>query len=258
MKAPSQQHATSPETPSPETSSRKPSASEAPAGNGTPGTTAVSPELLRWLAEAYGVGTSYQGWDGQPHDVAAGTLVRVLAALGVDAHTDQLIEHELAEAELAPWRRMLPPAVVIQEGTPGQVSVHVPHGSPVRMWAVTEDGRELEAVQEDVWVEPREVDGILTGRATFAVPQNTGLGWHTLRAEAAGVVAEATLVVTPARLSTAAGLEQRRGWGLATQLYSVRSKRSWGVGDFADLAELAAVAGARGRRLHSGESAACG
>jgi 4-alpha-glucanotransferase len=60
------------------------------------------------------------------------------------------------------------------------------------------------------------------------------------------MVAEATLVVTPARLSTAADLEQRRGWGLATQLYSVRSKRSWGVGDFADLAELAAVAGARG------------
>jgi 4-alpha-glucanotransferase len=247
MKAPSQQHATSPETPSPETSSPGPSQSEAPAGNGTPVTnTAVNPELLRWLAEAYGVGTSYQGWDGQPHDVAAGTLVRVLAALGVDARTDQLIEHELAEAELAPWRRMLPPAVVIQEGTPGQVSVHVPHGSPVRMWAVTEDGRELEAVQEDVWVEPREVDGILTGRATFAVPQNTGLGWHTLRAEAAGAVAEATLVVTPARLSTAADLERRRGWGLATQLYSVRSKRSWGVGDFADLAELAAVAGARG------------
>ncbi|WP_395401042.1 4-alpha-glucanotransferase [Arthrobacter sp. UC242_113] len=246
MKAPSQQHATSPETPSPEASSREPSPSETTVGNGTSGTSAVNPELLRWLAEAYGVGTSYQGWDGQPHDVAADTLVRVLAALGVEAHTDQLIEHELAEVELAPWRRMLPPAVVLQEGAPGQVSVHVPHGAPVRMWAVTEDGRELEAVQEDVWVEPREVDGTLTGRATFAVPQNTGLGWHTLRAEAAGVVAEATLVVTPARLSTAADLEQRRGWGLATQLYSVRSKRSWGVGDFADLAELAAVAGARG------------
>ena len=251
MKAPSQQHATSPGASFPATSSPEPSSpersSEAPADNGAPvAGTAVNPELLRWLAEAYGVGTSYQGWDGHPHDVAAETLISVLAALGVHAHTDQLTEHELAEAELAPWRRMLPPAVVIQEGTPGQVSVHVPHGSSVRIWAITEDGRELEAVQEDVWVEPREVDGILTGRATFAVPQNTGLGWHTLRAKAAGVFAEATLVVTPARLSTAADLEQRRGWGLATQLYSVRSKRSWGVGDFSDLAELAAVAGARG------------
>ena len=32
---------------------------------------------------------------------------------------------------------------------------------------------------------------------------------------------------------------RRRGWGLATQLYSVRSRQSWGVGDLADLEDLA-------------------
>ncbi|HEY1156369.1 MAG TPA: 4-alpha-glucanotransferase, partial [Arthrobacter sp.] len=133
----------------------------------------VDPHLLQQLADAHGVGTSFQGWDGLPHSVADGTLVKVLAALGVEARTNGQIEAALAEAELAPWRRMLPPAVVLQEGTPGQVFVHVPHGSPVRLWAVTEDGRRLDAVQEDEWAEPREVDGVLTGRATFAVPQNT-------------------------------------------------------------------------------------
>src|SRR5688572_30780415 len=188
-----------------------------PAGpSGTP----VNPELLRWLADAHGVGTTYQGWDGHPHDVAPATLIRVLAALGVRAHTDQLIEIALAEAELAPWRRMLPPAVVVQEGTPSQVQVHVRHGSAVRVSVITEDGRKLDAGRQDVWVEPREVDGVTIGRATFDIPANTGLGWHTLRAESEGMVAEATLVVTPSRLSTAAPLEERRGWGLATQLYS--------------------------------------
>ncbi|MDQ1593592.1 MAG: 4-alpha-glucanotransferase [Arthrobacter pascens] len=211
-----------------------------------PSGTPVNPELLRWLADANGVGTTYQGWDGNPHDVAPATLIRVLAALGVQAHTDQLIESALAEAELAPWRRMLPPAVVVQEGTPSQVPVHVRDGSAVRVSVLTEDGRKLEAGRQDAWVEPRDVDGVTIGRATFDVPANTGLGWHTLRAESEGTVAEATLVVVPSRLSTAAPLEERRGWGLATQLYSVRSERSWGVGDFADLAELAALAGARG------------
>ena len=35
------------------------------------------------------------------------------------------------------------------------------------------------------------------------------------------------------------GLDDRRGWGFMAQLYSVRSARSWGVGDLADLADLA-------------------
>jgi 4-alpha-glucanotransferase len=36
----------------------------------------------------------------------------------------------------------------------------------------------------------------------------------------------------------------RRSWGFATQLYSVRSESSWGVGDLVDLADLAVWSGA--------------
>ncbi|UKA75802.1 4-alpha-glucanotransferase [Arthrobacter sp. FW306-07-I] len=207
----------------------------------------VDPHLLQQLADAHGVGTSFQGWDGLPHSVAESTLVKVLAALGVDARTNQHIEAALAEAELAPWRRMLPPAVVIKQGEPAQVPVHVRDGAPTRLTVTLEAGAGLrEAVQQDVWVQPRDVDGVSTGRATFSLPEDLPLGWHTLHAESEGATATATLVVTPARLATAKPLEERRGWGLATQLYSVRSKRSWGIGDFSDLADLAAISGARG------------
>ena len=53
------------------------------------------------------------------------------------------------------------------------------------------------------------------------------------------------LIVTPAWLGLPASMGARRAWGLATQLYSVRSKGSWGVGDLVDLADLAVWAGAR-------------
>jgi len=38
----------------------------------------------------------------------------------------------------------------------------------------------------------------------------------------------------------------RRVWGLAVQLYAVRSRRNWGIGDFADLGEIVRMAAASG------------
>lgn len=195
---------------------------------------------LRELAERFGIATTYVGWDQQDHYASDDTLRRVLASLGVPAGTEAEIDAALADVPNQPWRRMLPPALVVVQGEEHTFPVHVAHGDPVRVQVRTEDGDVVDVAQRDVWVDPREVDGRLVGRATFAVP-DLPLGWHTLHARSNDTEAEATLVVTPARLATADRLLERRRRGLATQLYSVRSTRSWGVGDFADLADLAAI-----------------
>ncbi|HEX2248335.1 MAG TPA: 4-alpha-glucanotransferase, partial [Arthrobacter sp.] len=204
----------------------------------------INESRLHQLAQAHGVGTKFTGWDGLPYDVDPETLVKVLAALGVPAGTDEQVEAALTDAELGPWRRMLPPAVVVKDGSTNDddgasvsgeslVPVHVPHGATVRVRIVTEDGLVLLPEQRTVPTEPQLVDGVLTDRFVFALPPKLPLGWHTLITESGSATnsrAEAVLVVTPARLTTADSLEQRAGWGLATQLYSARSTRSWGIG----------------------------
>ena len=222
-------------------------------------TTGMADELLRKLAAARGVSTSFRGWDGREHPVAAGTLHGVLAALGDRTGTVDDLQSALRDAEQAPWRCLLPPSVVSREGREIHVSVHVPHGTPVSVWAVTEDGNRVDAEQRDNWEEPRDVDGTLTGRASFAISGGLPLGWHTLHADAGGELAECALIITPERLETTRRLASERQWGLTAQLYSVRSSRSWGIGDFSDLVDLAAIAGKDGagfvlvNPLHAGE-----
>ena len=73
------------------------------------------------------------------------------------------------------------------------------------------------------------------------------MGWHQVQARSPDRSDTAALVITPAYL----GVPDQLGrlWGLAVQLYAVRSHRSWGLGDAADLADLA---GWSGRELGAG------
>ncbi len=206
-----------------------------------------SPELTE-LARAYGVAVEYWDQGGTYHRVGALTLQAVLTALEVDVSSPDAVWNALYQRRNEAWRRMLPPVFVTRAGTDNQCWVHVPDGDPVRVWVDLETGGDAWFLdQVDRWVEPRHVDGVLTGEATFRIPWDLPLGWHTMwaRSEGAdGVVRETScpLVVTPARLDPPA-LAAGRQWGFMTQVYSMRSGASWGIGDLVDLAELAAWSG---------------
>ncbi len=194
---------------------------------------------LRELADAHGIATEFWDWQGVHRPVGAATVVSVLDALGVDAVGDVAVAAALAARWLAGWRRMLPPCRVIRQGWAPTVEVHVEHGNPVTVWIDLEDGgRRDDVVQVENWAPPRDVDGRLVGEASFRLPGDLPLGYHTLRAASGEDESSCPLIVTPGWV----GLDRvgrYRTWGYATQLYSVRSTGSWGIGDLTDLTDLA-------------------
>src|SRR4051794_12757767 len=195
------------------------------------------PAALIELADAYRIATHYTDWQGRPVDVPAGTVEDVLRAMDVDV-SDPAAALERRREE--PWRRMLPACVVIRQGEDRTVGLHVPDGDPAEVTLQLETGGEQALTQVlDRWVEPREVDGRLVGEATFEIPAGLPLGYHTLHGRSGDLSATAALVVTPDWLGLPERMGQHRSWGLAAQLYSVRSRRSWGVGDLTDLSDLA-------------------
>ncbi|WP_409483446.1 4-alpha-glucanotransferase [Arsenicicoccus dermatophilus] len=204
----------------------------------------ASAELLE-LARAHGVATEYWGWQGEHTVVPTRTVVAVLAALDVGADDPDAVRRSLEQVRDREWRRTLPPVVVMRTGESRELAVHVPHGTAVTVAAHLEDGISEDLEQLDKWVDPRHVDGAEVGEATFRLPQRLPLGWHEIRATVgdAGEPVTCPLVVTPDRLLVDPSLVARPAAGLMTQLYATRSSRSWGMGDAADLAELACWAG---------------
>lgn len=197
-----------------------------------------NPELAR-LAAAYGIATRFTDWKGRDSAISDATLTAVLGALDIPTSTPEEIAHAISDRELAPWRRLLPPCVVARDDQRAEFTVHVRAGAPVRVWAELETGARIDIAQIDNWEPDREVDGRMVGEASFAVPSGLPTGYHRLLAVSENEQAESTLIITPAFLGFPVAMGERATWGLATQLYSVRSRGSWGIGDLTDLTDLA-------------------
>ena len=132
--------------------------------------------------------------------------------------------------------RLLDRPVVVRFGQPSRTELKQAATFPVR-WKIVAG---VKVIAEG---ETRE------GAITWPTDLPEG-AWRLHLTDAASVSEEAPLIVTPSR---AFGGDFDRCWLIAVQLYGVRSKRNWGIGDFTDLEgliELAAGLGADGVGLN--------
>ncbi|WP_433473581.1 4-alpha-glucanotransferase [Spirillospora sp. CA-142024] len=192
-------------------------------------------ELIR-LAGQHGVATRYADWRGQETAVSPGTLVAVLAALGVDASTPAAVRAELdRRRERA---RGLPPNIVVRHahgGTGGRIV------AALRRHLEPDEAAEVEIKLgvDEVLAPPQAHDA--PSERTFeplADDPDVPPGWHHLRVRRGARWQYTMLLVAPSSLRPPPGT-----WGFTAQLYSVRSGASWGLGDLRDLADLASWSG---------------
>ncbi|CAJ1582567.1 4-alpha-glucanotransferase [[Mycobacterium] wendilense] len=202
--------------------------------------------VLAQLAERHGVATGYEDWTGRRVEVPEPTLVAVLDALGVRASTAAERASALADLDRAHWSRPLPATVLGTAGQHGSFWVHVTHCDPAEVWVQLEDGTVRSGLtQLENHTAPYGLDDRLVGEASFALPDDLPLGYHRIWLRSGELETSTALVITPAWLGLPTRMGNSRTWGLATQLYSVRSARSWGVGDLTDLTDLAVWSSAR-------------
>jgi len=209
------------------------------------------PASLAQLAHAHGVATEFWDWQGNHTSASTQTIRAVLAALGIDASDEPAAAAALAAHEVGPWRRTLPAVQVLTRGSSVQVPVHTDEGRSLRAEVRLESGQ-VRALEIRGDVQTREVEGTTRARLSVHLPEDLPLGWHTVRVVTRGGEVEDSaqmpLVVCPQRLDLAPALRGQgtQRWGLMTQLYAMRSARSWGLGDLADLGDAGAWAAGLG------------
>lgn len=210
--------------------------------------------LLHELAKVHGVSTTYWDWHGHLKEVAPETLIRVLNALGI-AVPAVPAESELSAliraAEDDVWLTTVPTCTIQREGVWREVFIHVPDGESVSVTVTCEDGQTRPLTQVENWDPARVVDGAPRGRAAFALDETLPLGYHTITASVGnGERSTGHLIVVPQRLDVPTLDKREQQWGISSQLYSVRSREAWGIGDTRILAQLNEIFGKLGADFH--------
>ncbi|MDP9084666.1 MAG: 4-alpha-glucanotransferase [Pseudomonadota bacterium] len=209
--------------------------------------------LLERLARLRGIGDAYHDYRGELRHFNLETKRGILRAMGCAVDDEAALAAELSGLEVARWRAFLPP-VATARGCRISIDINVAardFGSSV-LWSVkVEDGSRRDGVTStfdcpEIW--RGEVEGSWITRRRFELPFDLPPGYHELEAKiGAGAAASCLLITSPPQCyEPAAILPGRKLWGMAVQLYTLRSRDNWGIGDFEDLKSLIRWVAAKG------------
>jgi 4-alpha-glucanotransferase len=202
------------------------------------------------LAELAGIEPSYHDYYGRQTLVSPATKRAILSALGVATGSAEEIATSLDALEELPWRRTIEPVVVTTRTARRlRVPVTLPESDAGRVlsWRVAEEGGHAHEGSLRFgtlrFAGKRAGRGGIMVRRTLELPIGLPAGYHRIFVDGA----EGTLIVAPPRCYLPRALVRgAKLWGIAVQLYGLRSHRNWGIGDFADLRELGHAADGAG------------
>ena len=205
--------------------------------------------LLRKLAAAYGVQTSYSGSEHKKKVASTESLLAVLRALGAGVATLDDVPAAYSAWQRAEARRIVEPVLVAWDGQLKSIPVRIRRnsiGSQVTLSLKQEDGNltEWKCCPADTGT-VRKFDGD-DNYVEIALPFGRHLspGYHRLTITAGVRHAEALIISAPVKAYSTD--EDGRDWGVFIPLYSLHSAPGWGSGNFTDMEELARWVGEAG------------
>lgn len=203
------------------------------------------------LAREAGVHSGFRDVRGKWRNVSTATKRALLQSMGFPAASAEEAAASFTALQEWRWLGTLPSVTVITENeTSPCCDLFLATADLGRRlgWRIElEEGgfREGEIAPTGLTVEERkQVAGVEKVRLRLPLPRGLPLGYHTLALDG---IDRMSLIMAPKRAHIPEKLEHgQKLWGLAVQLYGLRSLQNWGIGDFADLQQLASGAAALG------------
>lgn len=204
------------------------------------------PELQQ-LAEMCGILTEFDDVFGVRQQASAESLFAVLHGLGIEVGSMDDVPRLLDDYRRRQFERPVEPVIVSWEGNRLAFDLTLPAdikadaATCVIEWEEGHDrGEQSNFVEHRIALTSPAREKSPCGRFVtrrVEVPVQLAYGYHRMTIEIASIKGEALVIAAPNRAFTANA--SRRDWGCFLPLYSLKSDRNWGAGDFTDYKRLA-------------------
>lgn len=196
--------------------------------------------LLAELIAFCGIETEFNDAWGNPTTVSQQHQLALLQAQGFDTDDDETAALQLLQRQLDFWQQPLQAVSVQRQDEPVQLLLQVnleQANSELALILTTEHGDQqhfkLIPVEGEL-VQVVVLDEVEYHQYQHRLPLTLAAGYHQLHIADTDI--KQKLIITPGRCYQPDAFQQQKQWGIALQLYALRSARNWGIGDFTDLA----------------------
>lgn len=204
---------------------------------------------LETLSDRCGIGRDYLDYKKDPVEIATSSRMAVLSAMcGFD--TEQAACEALLDLDREALRPM-PKTLLMRSDETLYFDLLLPEGAGGQSLHIhLEEGERIDLPAPDLSTGRLEtLAGEQVCRIPLAVSNGFPCGYHTLELRSADgeLTGSSRLMVAPRTSWQPPRLaEGGRVYGVTVQLYTLRSERNWGMGDFTDLAELVRQSASQG------------
>lgn len=188
-----------------------------------------------------GIETDFNDAWGNPSTVTEQHQLQLLAAQGFDIEDDETARLQLLERQLDFWQQPLQAVSVQRVDEPLQLLLQVTleQANTELVFTLTaEDGAKqvfkLTPVEGEL-VQVVVLDEVEYHQYQHLLPEQLPAGYHQLSLNDTAFTQK--LIITPGQCFVPQSFQSQKQWGIALQLYGLRSERNWGIGDFTDLGD---------------------
>jgi 4-alpha-glucanotransferase len=215
-------------------------------------------DLIKKLAELVGLKSSYTGTFGDQVEAKKEAQQALLIAMGYKTDEKSLLS-SIETASKARCTNILPvvhiakladlqPSIKINVKIADDDYLNGQLNKKISWEVVTELNKVLSGnckINELLLIEESSFDDNKYCQYQLPLPV-LEQGYHQLSVTLDDISASCALIFAPKTCYSAQEANTKKVWGYTAQLYSLRSKNNWGIGDFTDLVQLVEKATAQG------------